>query len=119
MKLLLDESLPEPLRRQLLDRFPESIDVANSKLKSSNDQRLYEYASTNQLAIVSMDRGFANIIRYPPENLPGIIVIRPKGLRVLDICRIVSDFLTAIVQQELDGCLVAITKQSIRKRSPK
>jgi hypothetical protein len=48
-------------------------------------------------AIITLDLGFANVVAYPPEGLPGIVVLRParqsKPLVLELVERVVLPFL--------------------------
>ena len=70
MKLLFDENLSPKLVRLLGQEFPDSTHIENIDLRGSPDQRIWNYARTNGLAIVSKDTDFRErsaLEGFPPK----------------------------------------------------
>ncbi|OGL40224.1 MAG: hypothetical protein A2043_08165 [Candidatus Schekmanbacteria bacterium GWA2_38_9] len=119
MKFLLDENLPTDIKNTLLKFYPDSIDVSSSALVGQDDEKIYYYAIQNNFGIISMDSDFSNILRFPPDLLPGIIFIRPKGMRGKEIYNRVINYLSSIDVSELKGTLVVVSKSSTRIKRKK
>jgi predicted nuclease of predicted toxin-antitoxin system len=70
MKLLFDENLSPNLPRLVLATFPGSEHVREIGLKGSTDEKIWDYARVNGLAIISKDKDFyqrALLFGSPPK----------------------------------------------------
>ena len=70
MKLLFDENLSHRLVSLLADLFPDSVHVRDIGLKAADDVRVWDYAKTNDLIIVSKDSDMHDrsfLFGYPPK----------------------------------------------------
>ena len=75
MKLLFDENLSFKLCTLLADLFPNSSQIKLLKLERSQDITLWDYALSNQFAIVTQDSDFADFAAlYGPP--PKVIWLR-------------------------------------------
>jgi len=95
MKLLLDENLAPKLAKSLGDIYPDSRHVSECGLKQSPDEAVWEYAQTNDFAIVSKDSDFEQrgLLRgFPPK----IIRIRSGNCSTRDIERLLREYSVAI-----------------------
>ena len=96
MKFKLDENLPAELNPLLRQRGHEAHSVRDEHLEGSPDEAIAQTCHSEQRILITLDLDFADIRLYPPEESPGIIVLRlsrqdkaPAGLssstRVNDI----------------------------------
>jgi predicted nuclease of predicted toxin-antitoxin system len=53
--------------------------VAEQQMSGATDERLYETCRDESRVLVTLDRDFGQIIRFPPELTAGIIVLECKG----------------------------------------
>jgi predicted nuclease of predicted toxin-antitoxin system len=70
MKLLFDQNLSPRLSRILADLYPDSLHVREIGMREATDTAIWEYAKTNDFAIVSKDSDFqARSLLYgsPPK----------------------------------------------------
>lgn len=70
MKLLFDENLSHRLVSLLADLFPDSVHVRDIGLKAADDIRVWDYAKTDDLIIVSKDSDMHDrsfLFGYPPK----------------------------------------------------
>ena len=70
MKLLFDENLSHRLVSLLADLFPDSVHVRDIGLKAADDVRVWDYAKTDDLIIVSKDSDMHDrsfLFGYPPK----------------------------------------------------
>jgi predicted nuclease of predicted toxin-antitoxin system len=70
VKLLFDENLSFKLCRQLNDLFPDSSRVRLLGLERADDRGIWNYARTNEFALVTLDADFvemAGLLGPPPK----------------------------------------------------
>jgi predicted nuclease of predicted toxin-antitoxin system len=70
MKLLLDENLSHRLVNALSDLYPDSSHVRDCSLKNADDAKIWAYAKTHDMVIVSKDSNFKEraLLEGPPAK---------------------------------------------------
>jgi len=76
MRLKLDENLDTRLAFVLRGAGHDAMTVREQNLHGTDDIDLYELCISENRALVTLDIDFSNILRYPPEDTPGLIVLR-------------------------------------------
>ena len=71
MKLLFDQNLSFKLCERLADLFPYSSQVRLAGLETADDRAVWEFARSNDFAIVSQDSDFADMAAVfgPPPKV--------------------------------------------------
>jgi predicted nuclease of predicted toxin-antitoxin system len=72
----LDENIPDSVAEVLHSAGHEVLLARDEQLAGTVDDRLLEVASTEGRVLVTLDTGFADILRHPPIERPGIVVLR-------------------------------------------
>jgi predicted nuclease of predicted toxin-antitoxin system len=95
MKLLFDHNLSHKLVARLADAFPDSTQTKLLGLSRSEDAVIWEYARTNALVVVTLDKDFADLsfIRGAP---PKVIWLRCGNSTVAEVERLLRANLKAI-----------------------
>ncbi|MCK4393616.1 DUF5615 family PIN-like protein [Candidatus Bipolaricaulota bacterium] len=76
MKFKLDECVNARLADLMEQAGHEVMTVKGEGLRGISDQALYERCIIENRALVTLDKHFSNVLRYPPEATPGIVVLR-------------------------------------------
>src|SRR5262245_9824240 len=79
MKLKLDENLGELGRDLLIDAGHDVSTVAIQRMSGSHDLALYEACQAEGRVLVTLDRDFGEVLRFPPENTAGIAILDCRG----------------------------------------
>lgn len=99
MKLLLEENLSSQIIRGIIDLYPDSAHVKNLALKNVDDNSIWEYAKTNNFAIVSKDADFyQHNLLY--NNAPKFIYLWIANSPTIEIVEILRDNFDTICQFE-------------------
>jgi predicted nuclease of predicted toxin-antitoxin system len=77
VKLKLDENFSPYLAKLFIDAGFDTETVLSENLSGAADDFLFEKIKKENRCIVTLDLDFANILRYPADEMAGIIVIRP------------------------------------------
>lgn len=72
----VDENLPEDVAAALREAGHEAATVASQGLAGVEDARLTEVLRQEARVLVTLDVDFGDIRTYPPEEHPGIVVLR-------------------------------------------
>jgi predicted nuclease of predicted toxin-antitoxin system len=117
---LVDASLPRATGDLIRQYGHQATDVRDIGLGSASDQDIADHARQHQLAVVSGDQDFGNVLLFPPANYHGLVVIRPPdGATVALLLSLVEQVLNdAKVMANLPGHLLIVEPGRIRCRPP-
>src|SRR3990167_4550932 len=91
---LVDASLPRTTGEVIRAHGHQAIDVRDIGLRTAPDQDIAAHARQQQLAIVTGDQDFGNVLTFPPADYSWIVVIRsPDGAGTAIVLSLVEQFL--------------------------
>lgn len=76
MKVKLDENLGRRGEQLLVDSACDVSTVVSQQLCSVSDITLIEVCRAEGRVLITLDKGFANPLRFLPSRYPGIVVLR-------------------------------------------
>jgi len=76
MKFKIEENLPVEVAQLLRSQGYDALTVEEQKLAGERDNRIIEVCRQEERILVTLDLDFADIRAYPPQDFPGIIVLR-------------------------------------------
>ncbi len=88
-------------------------------MKLKLDENLPHIAAVEGRMLVTMDRGFADIRRYPPGQHPGILLLRLSDQRPPTVAATLTALLQAYALEALAGCVVVAQPNTVRVRRPR
>ena len=68
MKLLLDENLSPAQAKPLREMGFDVVCVVEAGMGGAPDERVWEVAAASGRVLVTLDRDFANLLRFPPTG---------------------------------------------------
>jgi predicted nuclease of predicted toxin-antitoxin system len=118
---LVDENLPGGLVEALASRGLSAEHVGdNPELRGSHDDELMEYAQRGSLTIVSKDKDFADVTRYPLGSHHGVVCVRlPNRMRIDEQVRLVVAAIESLDAREIAGSIVTVEAGRVRVRKRK
>ena len=126
MKFKLDENFGTRTQQLFRAAGHDVQTVRDEELQGSSDQYLYEicslrsptpsaYGCTEQRCLVTLDLDFADIIRFPPDQASGIVVIRvPRNPSLSLLERLIRQFLQILTEMSVDKQLWIVEVGRIR-----
>ena len=115
--LLIDEDLPRTTASLLKQLNIESMDVHDRGLRGKSDEEVFDYAVKHKATILTADRGFGNIHRFPLGSHSGIIVLHASyELAPSEYDAFVLKNLSKLNLSEVVGCVVIVEDDKIRIR---
>ena len=117
MRLKLDENLPEEARLAAASLGHEVDTVIDEGLEGAGDSESCR-SRRDQRFVVTLDRGFGDIRRYPPGSHP-VSLSSALGTRTWPtVAATVRSFLSNEQLGDLTGCIVVVRGHLVRVRRP-
>ncbi len=76
IRFKIDENLPVEVSHQLLEAGYDAVTVWDEQLHGATDAIISAVCQNEGRILITLDLDFANVQSYPPQELPGLIVLR-------------------------------------------
>ena len=116
MKFKIDENLPVEVRDELRAAGHDVLTVADEQLGGSPDSDIASVCRSEDRVLVTLDTDFGNILAYPPEQFPGIMVIRADDQSKSAILTLFSAIAGALRSEPISHKLWIVEHNRIRVR---
>lgn len=116
-KFVIDEDMPRSTGAILKEHGYEVKDVRDYGLRGAEDKEVYEFAHREKAAILTGDRGFSNILRFPLGKHFGIVIAHfPNEMLTKEINRQLLERFKDLSEDDFKGNLIIIEPWKIRIR---
>ncbi len=120
IRFLIDADLPRSVFAALRDRGLFADDVRDLGLGTATDATVLQFAKTHAYTLISADKGFTNLLRFPLATHRGIIVARfPRHTPARAKTRLLLQWIPTLREEDLTGNLLIIQPNRIRIRRAK
>ncbi|MCL0064208.1 DUF5615 family PIN-like protein [Dehalococcoidia bacterium] len=117
MNFKLDENFGTRTQQLFRDAGYEVQTVRDQGLQGRSDKHFYEVCCAEQRCLVTLDLDFADVIRFPPTQASGIVVIRvPRNPSLALLEQLIRQFLHALIQMPIENKLWIVEVGRIRTR---
>ncbi len=116
MKIFANENLFEPIIDYLRGLGHNVFSIRDAGLSGISDDEVYQRACKEKRIIITMDKDFSRMFRFPPENCGGIIVVKIYKRTVNETLSIFKKFYESIQEKDIPKNLVIITPEGVRIR---
>ena len=116
MKFKFDENLPIEVANLLEQAGQEASTVYDQGLVGAVDENVAEVCQAEARILVTLDLDFADIRAYPPEEYPGIIVMRLKQQDKPYVLNIATRWIKVLADEVIENRLWVVDEQKIRIR---
>ena len=119
MKFKLDENLGSRTAR-VFSEFGHDVEtVSQERLNGASDDVLFASGAAEGRCLITLDLDFSDIIRFPPQNSPGVAVLRPpQSVSPLLLDELVRNLLTVLQTEIVVGRLWVVEPGRIRVHEP-
>lgn len=114
MKMFANENLFKPIIDFLRSRGHDVLSIRESGLSGISDDEVYQRACKEKRVIITMDKDFSRIFRFPPEKCGGIIVAKIYKRTVDDTLSIFKKFYESLQEKDILENLIIITPEGVR-----
>ena len=108
--------MPRSTKANLESLGHDVADVRDFLPPAAPDSDVASLAVQENRIIITRDQDFANILLYPPERYPGIIVLRVHALKPAEMNRLIEIFLTANPPELIRQSLIILEADRFRRR---
>lgn len=112
MKFLLDENISETVSRGLRDAGYSVVHILDVGYEGRSDEDIMEFAQREKRIIVTHDKDFGNLVRFPVRTHAGVILIRLRNQSPRNTLIYLSRLLR--MGENLSGKLVIIREGEYR-----
>jgi len=120
LRILVDEDMPRPTAGLLQSLGIDAIDLRDIGLKGATDADVFEHAKKQRMIIISRDKEFGNILKYPLGTHHGIIWVNlPYTFIRHQILNAVERFFVEVERNRLPNNLTVLEvgRYRLRERS--
>jgi predicted nuclease of predicted toxin-antitoxin system len=116
MRLKIDENLHPDVATYLRGQGHDAATVWDESLRGTADSNLAQVCQQEGRALITMDLDFADIRSYPPEQYPGLIVLRLASQSRAHVMRSVARIEDMLREEKVAGKLLVVDETSVRLR---
>jgi predicted nuclease of predicted toxin-antitoxin system len=116
MKIKLDENIPEDAVAIFTGAGYETSTILHQRLGGKSDQEVAAACIEGSQVLITLDTDFANIGAYPPEDYPGIIVLRVAHQAKPHLLSILARLLEPLGKKSPSGRLWIVDENRMRIR---
>ena len=117
LKFLINENMPRSTAKALKEIGCESMDVRDHNLSGKSDSEIFKFAQKEKAIILTADRGFGNILRFPLGKHNGIVVANFQNeMSTREINTHIVKRIQSLSKGEVSGSLVIIDSKKVRTK---
>ena len=116
MQFKLDANLRSEVGELFRQRGYEVATVYDQGLRGREDHEIAEVCRSEGRILVSLDLDFSDIRMFPPENYPGLIVLRLRAKGRSAVWNVLQGVLAHLDQEPIVGRLWIVDERRIRIR---
>jgi predicted nuclease of predicted toxin-antitoxin system len=118
MKIKIDEDLPKVVGQLVSSFFPDTTSVLEEGLSGTLDPDLWKVVQKEGRFLITGDKGFANIRKFPPGTHCGVLLLRPEFVGIPQMKQLTQEVLKSGLLGKLAGCISVASPGRIRVRRP-
>jgi predicted nuclease of predicted toxin-antitoxin system len=117
IRIKVDEKLPEQIADLFNAHGYDALTVGDQGWRGLADDELWRRIQAEGRWLVTADKEFGDIRRYPPGSHAGLILLRSSDESRADYLRLAGRVAAQIKLDEISGAIVVVTGRGVRVRS--
>jgi predicted nuclease of predicted toxin-antitoxin system len=110
--------LPRQIAELLAARGHDATTVVEQGWQGMPDNALWSCVQREQRLLITADKGFADLRRYPPGTHCGVVLLRSREEGRRAYLELALRALEELKLDELAGAVVVVSSRSVRIRRP-
>lgn len=116
-KFVIDEDMPRSTGKVLKDSGYEVKDIRDHGFRGADDEKIHQFAKSNQAVLITGDLGFGNILQFPIGSHFGIVIAHfPNEMTTDEINRQLVEVFRDFTDDDFKGNLTVIEPGRVRIR---
>jgi|SRR3972149_8092468 len=116
-RFVIDEDMPRSTGKILREQGYDVKDIRDYGLRGATDEKIYEFAQLERAVILTGDRDFGNILRFPLGDHFGIVIAHfPNEMLTAEINNHLLERFKEISEDDFKGNVIVIEERKIRIR---
>ena len=115
MRIKLDENLDVRLAEPLRDAGHDATTVTAQGSSGLDDEALFALCKEEDRILVTLDLDFSNVLRYPPKESPGLVVLRASDQHFVTTRLLLATLVNALRAETPTGRLWIVGPGRLRK----
>ena len=116
LKIKVDEDLPHVIAEMARQAGYDAATVLDQSMGGAKDPALWKSVQAEGRFLITADKGFGDIRRYPPGRHQGVLLLRPDQDGILPLINLFKRVLEHQKLKSLRGMLTVVTTRGIRIR---
>ena len=116
VKFKVDENLPVELAGELQSLGHDADTVEDEGLSGEPDAGVVARARAEDRIIVTLDKGIADVVRFPIAAHAGVVLFRPGSLGRKAVLSFIRQRLPSLLERDLANRITVVTADRIRFR---
>lgn len=112
----VDEDLPRSVVSLLRERGYDASSVTEQGMGGWKDPDLWAAIQREKRFLITADKGFADLRRYPPGTHAGVLLLRPDEEGIRPALELLTRLLASYRLDELAGTVTVVTPRGVRIR---
>jgi len=117
LRFLIDENIFPKITSYLRSRGHDVKSLQEERLFMTADDKIIQIAKDEVRTVITFDRHFGNVTKYPPHNTAGIIHIRIHPPLMKDILPAIDSLFKNFAFPSFHGKLIVLSRNGYRVRS--
>jgi hypothetical protein len=118
LKIKIDEDLHKSTAEAVRRLVPDNLTVFEEGLSGTLDPPLWKIVQKEQRFLITGDKAFANIKKYPPGTHAGVLLLRPDEDGIPQMMDLIQEVLKLGILENIGGCVAVATPRRMRVRRP-
>jgi len=115
-RLKVDENLPGQIAKLLMRHGYDTLTVGDQGWQGMADDELWGRVQAEGRWLVTADKEFGDLRRYPPGSHAGLLLLRSSDESRADYLRLAGMALERVKLDEMSGAVVVVTQRGVRVR---
>lgn len=116
VKFKIDENLPAEAAMLLREAGYDVRTILDQDMQGARDTEVSNACRTEERALITLDLDFADLRSFPPEQHPGIVVIKATLQTRARILELIQSLIKALEVESPKGCLWILDATALRIR---
>ncbi|HDY69043.1 MAG: DUF5615 family PIN-like protein [Candidatus Scalindua sediminis] len=114
-KFVIDEDMPRSTGQILQTKGYTAMDIRDHGLCGAEDEEIYKFAQEEKAVLLTGDKGFGNLLKFPLGSHCGILIARfPDEISTVELNRQLLSDIATLKEDDFFGNLIILAPGRIR-----